>query len=259
MTPLKDFDFCSTYLAWLKENIDQYRVSDTTFRITLPFLDSSNDFIEVYIIQKDDGTFMITDGGTTINNLELNGLDFKSSRRKKDILKSIVAAHGITLLNDNSLTVNCALSDLPLKKHLLSQCMIKVSDMFYLSRSNVQSIFLEEVQKFFDDNDVRAVPNISLTGKSKLTTHFDFAIAKSKNAPERLIRVVNKLDNTVAKSIIFAWNDTKQERDNNSQLYTIIQDTDKKVSEDALSALKEYGINTTLWSEKDKYTQTFVA
>ena len=62
-----DIDFGKIYVDWLKQNIDQYRVSEKVFR-------------------------------------------------------------------------------LPLKKHMLAQCMLKVSDMFYLSRSNIQAVFLDDVQ-----------------------------------------------------------------------------------------------------------------
>lgn len=142
---------------------------------------------------------------------------------------------------------------------MLAQCMVKVSDMFYLSRSNVQSVFLEDVQKFFDAHDVRYIDNICLTGKSKLTTHYDFAIARSKNSAERFIKVVNNMDLNAARNIIFAWNDTKDMRQHEAKLYTFIQNTDKKVSDDALGALKEYGINPALWTEKDKYISELIA
>ena len=32
-----DLDFGKLYVDWLKQNIDQYKVNDTTFRLTLPF------------------------------------------------------------------------------------------------------------------------------------------------------------------------------------------------------------------------------
>ena len=170
-----DMDFGKLYVDWLKQNIDQYKVNETTFRLTLPFLDRNNDLIEMYI------------------------------------------------------------------------------------RSNVQSVFLEDVQKFFDAHDVRYIDNICLTGKSKLTTHYDFAIARSKNSAERFIKVVNNMDLNAARNIIFAWNDTKDMRQHEAKLYTFIQNTDKKVSDDALGALKEYGINPALWTEKDKYISELIA
>ena len=248
-----NIDFGKTYVDWLKQNIEQYRLNDNTFRLTLPFLDRNNDYIEIYIIDNGDGTYHITDDGATINDLELGGFDFVNSNRRMYILEYIIASYGVTKTNNNELTVNCTSNDLPLKKHMLAQCMIKVSDMFYLSRSNVQSVFLDDVQKFLDVNDVRYVDNIYLTGKSKLTTHYDFAIARSKKSSERFIKVVNNMDLNSARNIIFAWNDTKDMRQHEAKLYTFIQNVDKKVSSDAIGALKEYSINPALWTDRDKY------
>ena len=204
-------------------------------------------------------TYTITDDGATIGDLQLGGFDFSGSTRRKMILESIISAYGVTKTDDDELTVNCTDGDLPLKKHMLAQCMIKVSDMFYLSRSNIQAVFLEDVQKFFDLHDVRYIDNICLTGKSKLTTHYDFAIARSHKSAERFIKVVNNMDLNAARNIIFAWNDTRDMRQHEAKLYAFIQNSDKKVSDDAIGALKEYGIKPALWTEKDKYISELTA
>lgn len=254
-----DMDFGKIYVEWLKQNIDQFRVNETTSRMTLPFLDRNNDHIEMYIINNGNETYTITDDGATIGDLQLGGFDFSGSTRRKMILESIISAYGVTKTDDGELTVNCTDGDFPLKKHMLAQCMIKVSDMFYLSRSNIQAVFLEDVQKFFDLHDVRHIDNICLTGKSKLTTHYDFAIARSHKSAERFIKVVNNMDLNAARNIIFAWNDTRDMRQHEAKLYAFIQNSDKKVSDDAIGALKEYGIKPALWTEKDKYISELTA
>ena len=78
-----NIDFCNLYLNWVKENIEQFKVRDNTFRITLPFLDRNNDSIEIYIIQKDDETFLMTDDGATLSDLKFGGFDINSDKRKK--------------------------------------------------------------------------------------------------------------------------------------------------------------------------------
>lgn len=259
MNDNKIIDYGKEYLNWLKQNIYQYRVNDSTFRITLPFLDRNNDMVEVYIIDKKNGNFVITDDGSTINDLLLSGFDFSSSERRKGIFLSTVNSYGVTLTNNDELMVECTSNDLFLKKHMLVQCIIKVSDMFTLSKNNIQSLFYEDVQNYLDKNDVRYIDDIIFIGKSKLTTHYDFAIAGSKHSPERLIKVVNKLDVGAARNIIFAWNDTRDVRKKDAKLYTFIQDTDKKYSKDAMGALKEYKIQPTLWSERDKVISELVA
>ena len=70
---------------------------------------------------------------------------------------------------------------------------------------------------------------------------------------------MNNLDLNAARNIIFAWNDTKDMRQHETKLYTFIQNVDRKVSDDALGALREYGINLALWTEKDKYISELTA
>ena len=101
-----DMDFGKLYVDWLKQNIDQYKVNETTFRLTLPFLDRNNDLIEMYIINNGDGTYSITDDGATISDLQLGGFDFSTSARRKSILEAIVSAHGVTKTDNDELIVN---------------------------------------------------------------------------------------------------------------------------------------------------------
>ncbi|WP_347994743.1 DUF1829 domain-containing protein [uncultured Eubacterium sp.] len=114
-------------------------------------------------------------------------------------------------------------------------------------------IFIKDVQNFLDINNIRYIENFYLSGKSKLMSNYDFGIGKSNVAPERIIKVINNFDTTQAKNIIFSWTDTVEERKNKSQLYTFIQDFEKPISKEALSALKEYSIVPVLWSKRNDY------
>ena len=252
-----NIDYANMYMKWLNENIEQHKVKDNIYRVTLPFMDRNNDFIDIYIIDNKNNSYTLTDDGAILNDLTFNGFDLHSKRRN-EILKSITNSYGISLYK-NELTINCSIQDLPLKKHMLAQCMLKVSDMFFLSKNTVQSIFLEDVQLFLDNNNIRYMDNISIVGKSKLITHYDFGIAKSKTASERFIKTVNNFDINSARNIIFSWSDTKDERHHDTQLYVFIQDVDKKFSSDAYEALKEYGIKPALWSKKEIYINELIA
>lgn len=246
-------DFKKIYINWLNENIEQYKISDTVYRLTLPFLDRNNDCIELFIKLLDDERYYITDDSETINELKLSQFDIFTGTRRREIFDSILAAHGVSFSKNDELYITCSRDSLAQSKHMLSQCIIKVSDMFYLSRKNVKSIFIEDVQNFLDINNIRYIENVSFSGKSKLMSNYDFGIGKSNVAPERIIKVINNFDTTQAKNIIFSWTDTVEERKNKSQLYTFIQDFEKPISKEALSALKEYSIVLVLWSKRNDY------
>jgi len=146
-----------------------------------------------------------------------------------------------------------------MKKHMLAQCIQKIEDLFCLAQPNIKSLFLEDVQAYLDINDIRYIPDVSFIGKSKLPTSYDFAIPKSKKAPQRIIKVVNTLTIDYTRSILFTWGDISEVRKDSSMLYTFIQDDEKKVSSDALTALKEYDIEPVLWSNRSDYKEILSA
>jgi len=243
-------DYATAYLDWLHQNIDQYKISETVSRMTLPYLDVNNDEIDIYIIDKKHDGYYLTDDGEILNNLDLMGFKFSKSRRR--LLENIIASYGVCLSDKQCLYVECGLlKDIPMKMHLLAQCMIKISDLFFLNRNSIRNIFTEDVKQYLEQANIRYVPNISIRGKSRLPTQFDFVIGHSQIAPERLIKVINNLTNSSAKNIIFEWSDTREVRDKNSLLYSFIQDTEGKVPPDAIGALQEYGIKPVLWSDRE--------
>lgn len=249
-------DFKRNYINWIKEKIDQYQIDDHTYRMTMPFLDRNNDRIEFYVLQESANKFKITDDGSTLNELDLSGVDIFGSPRRKAIFTTFTNAYGVHYSAKSSeLFVESDLSDLPFKKHMLAQCMAKVSDLFYLSRANVKSLFLEDVKGFLLANDVSYTPNVSFVGKSKLVTHYDFLIGRTKRQPSRAIEVINHLDLNKARITAFNWDDTKEarEKEDEMHLFTFIDDTSKEPPAAAMTMLYEYGIQPILWHEKEKY------
>lgn len=250
-------DFKKDYIDWLYNSIDQYKIRDNLYRITMPFLDRNNDCTEIYIRIEESGVYHLTDDGETIDELELSNFDIFSSQRRKEILNSILISHGVKLSNNKELYVDCSKDELPQKKHMLSQCMIKISDLFYISKPNVQSLFIEDVQQYLDENNVRYFPNISFSGKSGLITTYDFAVPKSKVFPERVLKVVNNVDQQQTNNILFLWNDTKSARVSrgyDSKLFVFIHDK-KRISNNIITSMKNYDVTPIIWSDRKKYVR----
>lgn len=118
-------DYSKLYSSWLKENIEQRNV-DGIISLTLPYLDRANDFIEVYIIKEKDN-FLLTDDGETLNSLELEGFNFSIESEQ---LNSILNSFGVQR-EENELIIRCQQNELALKIHMLSMCMIQVSNGLY--------------------------------------------------------------------------------------------------------------------------------
>lgn len=212
--------------------------------------------MDIYIIIQKNG-YILTDDGETIHNLNLAGVSLEKGRRK-ELLNQILLSFGIQKDDDQALFTESSLEDLPLRKHMLSQCMLKIDDLFFLSKKNVKSVFVDDVHNFLDINDVRYIERASFTGKSGLPTMYDFSIPKSKNSPERNIKVVNHLTTDSARGIIFGWTDTIDARKNGAKLLTFIND-ETGSSNDAVNALRQYNITPILWSHRDNSVNLLVA
>lgn len=116
-------DFRQEYLSWLGANTESMTTASGTVRLTTPFVDSSNDCIEIYIYVDGDQLTM-TDAGETLSDLELSG--FKLSQKRKEILETIAAANGVALLRKSApgnmcKGVICDESKLPYAVHDKSQ------------------------------------------------------------------------------------------------------------------------------------------
>jgi len=246
------------YIAWVKDNTFLENMHNGVSRISLPFLNHNNAYTEIYIEQNTKDSFLLSDDGETINELELCGIETKS-KKKHEILHSIIIAHGAYLGHSSEICIDAGKENLFLRKHMLLQCISKIQDLFFLKSNNVRSLFTEEVALFFDQNEIRYTPNAAFIGKSTLPSYFDFVIPKSKTAPERLIRAVNQLNNDKAKLLIFSWEDTRSARKDESILYTIYNDEEKKLSHDATSGFNQYGIKSIAWSQIDQSLPNLVA
>jgi hypothetical protein len=245
---MNNLNFKNEYIEWLKLNTEEVLLGKNIKRLTTPFLDINNDYIEIYIARSENG-FILTDNGDTISNLELDNVRFFDNSKRKDILNTIVRSHDVRLSDDEQLWIECSIDNFGLKANSLMQCMIKVSDMLMLSDTSVKTIFTEEVRRYFDENNIIYVADMNLLGKSSYYANYDFCLPKSKDYPERFIKPINHVTESIIKSAIFTWDDVKGNRSNDALLYVIINDKQKKAESDSTKALSEYGIGYILWSQ----------
>lgn len=64
--------------------------------------------------------------------------------------------------------------------------------------------------------------------------------------------MINSPDKQTITPIIFAWVDIKDVRPANSTSYVFLNDMDREVSADIVSAFGNYGMKAFAWSEKER-------
>lgn len=238
--------YIDEYTSWLKSEITFSKVGEY-YEITTPFLDDSNDYLQLYVKQNGDEIYF-TDDGYTLNRLEDNGIDLSSARRKQIIYQA--QQYGVNLF-ENELVMKAQANSFPQHKHLYIQCLLKISDMFTLVKGRTVSTFSDQIQSYFSGHDIYYSENIQFTGKSGFTHTYDYMFQRSKNKPERLCVALNNPNKQTTSAAIFTWDDTKPTRRADSKLIALLNDSNKmgKGVEDALS---NYGITIIRWSERDE-------
>ena len=244
------------YAQWVRDKSVLREVNDEYVEITTPYLDRHNDYTQIYV-RRDNGAFMLTDGGETIQDLRASGCDLETSKRR-DLLAATLNGFGIRRDGD-ALLVRATPQDFSLRKHNLVQAILAVNDLFYLSVPVVASLFLEDVTAWLELHDIRFTPNVKFTGRSGYDHTFDFVVPASRYAPERLINAVTRPSRETATELAFSWLDTKEVRPMTSRFYAFLNDEERAPSGTILDALRNYEIIPVIWSNRDQVRSELAA
>lgn len=243
------------YMVWLKDKTAIRQVKDW-IEITTPYLDRHNDYLQIYA-KRENGGFLLTDDGYTIEDLRMSGCELESKKRK-DLLTITLNGFGVKIDGD-ALIVNASADNFALRKHNMIQAMLAVNDLFYLAAPIVSSLFLEDVTAWLDLHDIRYTPRVKFTGKSGYDHLFDFVIPASKEQPERILKAINRPSRDTAELVAFACIDTKEVRPPSSCAYTILNDKEHLPSTAVLDALRSYNVSPVLWSKREGVREVLAA
>ena len=246
------------YTEWLKKEI-----TTATFgkyvEFTTPFLDRFNDYMQIYVRQNGDGTLSMTDDGYIIGNLISSGMSFKKGTNRRKMLDRIANNFNVSIDGENIISTATS-QNFPQKKHMLLQAMLSIDDLYVASPDIVKSMFLEDVETFFNANDIFFTRDFSVLGKTETIYTYDFLLQRTKTKPERFCRGINRLTQDRRDIALFNWADTQEKRGNSGELIIIFND-DNTVSDDVLRGFYNYGIKIVPFSlrQQQEYLQLFVA
>lgn len=234
-----------SYISWLKNEITFEKYGEY-YEITTPFLDNANDYIQFYIKQEGDRIYF-TDDGITLANLSMCGIQIKGNRQK--YLEQILLQYGIQN-NKGELTMSASISEYAQKKHIFIQALLRIDDMFALSKNRVASLFVDDIVKFFDQNDIIYSKDVQFTGKTGFLHTYDFLIPHSKNKPERCCQAINTPSKTNMQNALFSWLDTRTTRKEESQLIVLLNDQ-SPISKGIADGFANYDVQMIEWSKRN--------
>ena len=86
------------YTKWLRDKSILKAIGDHYVEITTPYLDRHNDYTQIYV-RRQNGGYLLTDGGETIADLRSSGCDLDTKKRKA-LLTVTLNGFGIHLKGD---------------------------------------------------------------------------------------------------------------------------------------------------------------
>jgi len=237
------------YVRWLQDKTTLRQVDDWV-EITTPYLDRHNDHLQMYAKKQGTG-YLLTDDGYTLNDLELQGCKLDSPKRQA-LLKQALNGFGVRQnASTSALEVEASADNFPRRKHAMVQAMLAVNDLFYLASPNVSNLFYEDVVAWLEAAEVRFTTGVKFAGKSGYDRLFEFVIPKSRNQPERYVQTISRPSKAEADEVLLKWFDTKDTRPPDSKWFTIVNDIEQRVPSGVLEEMRNYGIFSVPWSERD--------
>lgn len=239
------------YYKWLRERTIVEAGNSDWYCIDTPFMSAFNDSIEVYAL-RNNGSILLSDNSETLNNLELQGVNIQGSKKRREILDSILLSYGLNQ-KDKELVVEANERNFPQKKHNFLTAILEINDLAVLSKHNVSSIFKEDVRDYLNGLDITYTPEFISKGSTGLEFTFDFQIAKKEK--EIVLKSFNSINKNTLSTFLFSWEDIKPVREKVTQkevnAIAVINDIDKDIRPEYLEALKAKNADFILWSERE--------
>lgn len=241
------------YATWLR---NQYKIKtiDESDGITTPFENMIGDNMRIYVTPLSSDRIRISDDGTIFEDLFLYGIDVTSYARKR-IIDKIKERYGIDQIDD-ILSISGKVSNFPAMKQNLISAMIQINDLSNTKKSNVESLFYEEIYTYFRENDFGGLSGWPAEGKSGVSYSIDYTIPEKKDRPQRMIDFQQKI--SINEVMINAYKFTDilsgtANKLNNTPTYSIIFNSNVgNVSDKAQKIADEARINLLPWDNKKK-------
>ena len=164
------------YLATLTEEFQVASEGDGCVLVT-PFVRPDGEGIEVELTVREDGTDSLSDMGSTISYLYVNGLTL--SRPLMNQAKSIARSHGVQIQR-NALTISMGQDSVGQSVHGLIQAVLEVSSLIHKRRPTSRVQFDDEVESFIIQSGATYDLGFKVNGKRESHT-IKFHVNSGKN------------------------------------------------------------------------------
>lgn len=241
-----DFDsLIRSYGKWLSDNTT-YTQLDEWYEVNVPLLDEDNDYTQFYVKPgKNSVTF--SDDCATLRRLESHGMTVTESRLA--VLKDILNQFGIER-NGDELTLTSDTADFADAKNRFLQAIIKVGDMSMLANPMCRRI----LQMTFVCSLMRTTYGMwkALSSVASLVCCASMTLCcrlrvNRRNDSAHLLRGLP----SDSFPVPYSWEDTQAARKTPSELVVFLNDSDRRIDNQLITALEKYNAYPIKWSERE--------
>ena len=237
------------YLATLTEELQVASDRDDCVLVT-PFVRPDGEGIEVELTIREDGTASLSDMGSTMSYLYVNGLTL--SRSLMNQAKSIARSHGVHIQR-NALTTSMGQDLVGQSIHGLIQATLEISSLIHKRRPTSRVQFNDEVESFIIQSGATYDVGFTVDGQRESHT-IKFHVNSGKNI---LIQPVSASVEAAARTwterLAYRFADIRG-RDVKWRPVAVLDDRSARAqvwTKYALTPVEEYAVK---WSQQDEIT-----
>jgi len=226
-------------------------------RVTFPIERSDGDAITVWVVERRNGNYKITDEGETYGMLYLSNINLDQERRKNRV-QTVQERYGLQEAKEE---ISVVAHQDELGKRLLDvmQAIQSISHLTYTRRQYTQTDFRADVGSFLSDLGYHFDANPDVEGESE-THRVDYSIY-ARETPTYL-EALHAEDASSAKAMAqrtaYKWGDIKMKNQEVHQI-TVIDDESGEFGHDAERILRTWSDELVPWSQKEQLSDAITA
>lgn len=168
---------------------------DQYIRIQTPFLYPDGDIIDVFYQNQGD-IATLTDLGETTRWLRMQTVSQRKTRKQRQLIDDICLTHNVEYYRGMLVVRVRQSGDLAFAVTRLSQCMLRVSDLWFTFQNRIGESIVDEVEDLLQEQNIRFERNPQLPGRSAKIWRPDFRTRSKEHST--LVRVFSTGSRAVA-------------------------------------------------------------
>jgi hypothetical protein len=229
-------------------------------RIRTPFLYPDGDVIDIYLKEKQEGQYILTDLGETLRWLRMQTVSPKRSEKQETLIEDTLLTHGVERYKGMLLLRLQGKENLASAVTQLSQAAFRVSDIWFTFKTRAFESIIEEVAEFLKEKKIPFEQNKKFQGRSGRSRKVDFYTQHRQRTA--LIDVLSTASTAAANSradnVFTIWSDLNYLKEGNSRFVSLFDDTIDIWSSENISLLEEVS-DLAFWSSKEEFQEMLVS